>query len=209
MSAVVPYEVRLGRDARWALHEGSSHFERRNAVFGTLGTITRRLVDLDIPHAVAGAIAMFLHGYRRFTEDINLVVTPDGLRTIHERLVDHGYVRPDPSRNYILDAITGVRVEFLIAGRQLGVGLPSTVVVPHPAAVGMDIDGVACVGLATLIELKLATGTVPGRMKHVADIQEMIRVLRLPENLSQQLDSSLRSTYRRLWAEMQNAPPDE
>src|SRR4051794_3331827 len=78
--AVVPiYERHLDRDLRWALSEGSRHFEERSAVFGALYKIARRLNDLGIPYAVVGGMALFRHGLRRFTEDVDILVTRDDL----------------------------------------------------------------------------------------------------------------------------------
>ena len=37
--------------------------------------ISRRLDELGIPFVVVGGIAMFHHGFRRFTEDVDLLVT--------------------------------------------------------------------------------------------------------------------------------------
>src|SRR4051794_443408 len=94
MSDVVPYEERLQADPRWALMEGSMHFERESEVQKTLIGIGRRLEQLGIPYAVAGGMALFFHGYRRFTEDVDLLVTRDSLRLIHERLEGLGYLPP-------------------------------------------------------------------------------------------------------------------
>ncbi|HEV3116105.1 MAG TPA: hypothetical protein VGY58_03580, partial [Gemmataceae bacterium] len=60
------YEELLDRDVDWALREGSMHFEKESAVHKTLTRIARRLGELGIPYAVAGGMAMFFHGYRRF-----------------------------------------------------------------------------------------------------------------------------------------------
>ena len=51
------------------------HFDKENAVHKTLRKITTRLGDLGIPYALVGGMAMFFHGYRRFTEDVDLLVT--------------------------------------------------------------------------------------------------------------------------------------
>jgi hypothetical protein len=58
--------------------------------------------------------------------------------------------------------------------------------------------------LETLIELKLASGlTAPDRLKDLADVQELIRMLNLPEQLGLQIDSSVRDEYLRLWQTVQ------
>src|ERR1044071_3790837 len=82
----VVYEDRLGKDLRWALSEGSRHFEEQSSVFKALRKITKRLDELGIPYAVVGAMALFTHGFRRFTEDIDILVTKEDLKTIHDKL---------------------------------------------------------------------------------------------------------------------------
>jgi hypothetical protein len=53
-SEVAVYEQRLDRDPRWALKEGSMHFEKESAVHKTLMRIVQRLDELGIPYALAG-----------------------------------------------------------------------------------------------------------------------------------------------------------
>src|SRR4051812_6704548 len=71
------YEQLLDRDRRWALSEGSRHFEGKSAVQEALRKITRRLEEMGIPYAVAGGMALFQHGFRRFTEDVDILVTAE------------------------------------------------------------------------------------------------------------------------------------
>ena len=52
------YEDLLNADSRWALSEGSRHFEGSSAVFTTLHSICRRLKDLGVPYAVVGGMAI-------------------------------------------------------------------------------------------------------------------------------------------------------
>ena len=37
---------------------------------------------------------MYSHGFRRYTEDVGILVTPEGLATIHDKLDGLGYVPP-------------------------------------------------------------------------------------------------------------------
>jgi hypothetical protein len=209
MTGVVKYEERLSRDRRWALQEGSMHFEKESAVFKTMQAITRRLDELGIPYAVVGGMAMFMHGYRRFTEDVDLLVTPEGLKLLHEKLEGLGYLPPSAGSKNLRDTDTGVRIEFLVTGSFPGDGKPKPVAFPDPAAVAVEFDGIKCLNLETLIELKLVSGTVPGRRKDWADVQELIRMMRLPEDFALRLAEVVRDDYRTLWAELQQAPPEE
>jgi hypothetical protein len=83
---MITYERRLDSDLNYALREGSMHFEEKNAVHDTLRGITRRLNELGIPYAVVEGMAMFAHGFRRFTEDVDLLVTRESMKRIIEQL---------------------------------------------------------------------------------------------------------------------------
>jgi hypothetical protein len=63
--------------------------------------------------------------------------------------------------------------------------------------------------LPALIELKLASGmTNPGRLKDLADVQELIRVLQLPrDDFAAQLNVFVQEKYRELWDAVQSVPP--
>ena len=185
------------------------HFEKESAVHTSLQRIAKRLNDLGVPYAVVGGMAMFLHGYRRFTEDVDILVTRDGLKTIHEKLEGLGYLPPFAGSKNLRDTDSGVRIEFLIAGGYPGDGLPKPVSFPDPDSVFIEQDGIRVVNLPTLVQLKLASGTAPGRRKDLGDVQEVIRILRLTESLADQLDASVRGMYLQLWREVQMAPSDE
>ena len=51
--------------------------------------------------------------------------------------------------------------------------------------------------------------TIPGRRKDLGDVQELIRLLKLPADFSEQLHPSVRTAYHELWAEVQAAPPPQ
>jgi hypothetical protein len=74
-------------------------------------------------------------------------------------------------------------------------------------AVAVELDGKKCVRLETLVEMKLASGTTPGRLKDLADVQELIRALALPAEFATRLDPSVRDSYLKLRAELAAEPP--
>jgi hypothetical protein len=205
MNGVATYEERLKGDSTWAVQEGGWHFEYASWVHEPMRRVARRLEAIGVDYAVVGAMARFLHGYRRFTEDVNLLVTPAGLATIHAKLIGDGYVLNRPGGKSSRDAENGVRVEFVVTGDRPG-GTDHPVVFPDPTGVSVDLAGVRTAKLSALIELKLAAGTSPVRRKHAADVQEMIRRLHLPERIAGELDESVRPQYREMWALVQNIP---
>ena len=203
---IATYEDRLNRDLNWALDEGSMHFDQTNAVHRALRRITDRLQELGIPHAVVGGMAMFFHGFRRFTEDVDILVTRPSLTLIHERLEGLGYVPPFQGSKQLRDTELGVRIEFLVTGEFPGDGKPKPVAFPDPARVAVNLGGIPCVNLPTLIQLKLASGmTAPNRLKDLADVQELIRVLRLPREAADQLDPFVRNKFEELWDGLKQA----
>lgn len=185
------------------------HFEKESAVFKTMQEITKRLNALGIPYAVVGGMALFLHGYRRFTEDVDILVTKESLEVIHERLEGLGYLPLFAGGKNLRDTETGVKIEFLVTGGFPGDGLAKPVAFPDPATVSVLLDGISCASLPKLVELKLASGTAAWRLKDLADVQEMIRVFGLSENFADQLNSSVQESYRTLWTQLQHAPREE
>ena len=200
---MIAYEQRLNRDVWWAFREGSMNFEKASAVHATLVKIARRLDDLGIAYAIADGMALFFHGYRRFTEDVDILVTRNGLQEIHAHLEGRGYLPPFEGSKNLRDAESGVRIEFLVAGDYPGDGKPKPVAFPEPAAASAIIEGVHCLRLAPLVELKLASGTTPGRRKDLGDVQELIRLLHLPDDFARQLNPMVQALYLELWREIQ------
>src|SRR6185369_5325100 len=135
-----------------------------------------------------GGMALFAHGYQRFTDDIDILMTREDLQRMHEELDGRGWIRPFSTSKNLRDAQTGVRIEFLITGGFPGDGKPKPVSFPDPAAVSVDIGGIRYVALPTLIELKLASGlSAAHRLKDLADVQELIRTLNLPASFHDKL----------------------
>ena len=192
------------------MDEGSRHFDKQNSVHRTLRKIAAKLNELGIPYAVAGGMALFEHGYRRFTEDVDILVTRDGLRAIHEHLDGLGYVRPFERSKNLRDAELGVRIEFLITGDYPGDGKPKPVAFPEPAAARVERDNIAYLSLPRLIELKLASGmSSPHRLRDLADIQELIKTRSLPREFADQLDPYVREKFDEIWSLAQQAREEE
>ncbi len=197
---ITDYKLQLDRDPRWALSEGSRHFEEDSAVFKALYRIAARLDQLSVPYAVVGGMALFRHGLRRFTENVDLLVSKSDLQLIHEKLDGLGYVPPFANSKHLRDTQLGVRIEFLTTGDFPGDGKPKPVAFPDPRSVSFDAEGIKYVNLPTLVTLKLASGmTNPGRLKDLADVMELIKTIRLEIDFADQLHAFVREKYQDLW----------
>src|ERR1700738_4445624 len=93
-------------------NEGLLFFAGKGMVNNTLRRIAKDLEDKEIDYTVIGAVALNQHGYRRFTADIDLLLTKTGLARFHEELVGRGY-RPafEGARRMFRTVEEGVSIE--------------------------------------------------------------------------------------------------
>jgi len=113
--------------------EGLRLFMGQGELNQTLSRLVRSLKQHDIQYVVVGALALIAHGYKRFTEDIDLVLTPEGLETLHNELIGRGYAPAFPgARKKIRSTIDGVSIDIMTSGEYPGDGKPKPVVIPLP-----------------------------------------------------------------------------
>jgi hypothetical protein len=206
-TTVLPYEQRLRTERAWSMDEGDRHFQHDSLVFKTMRKIAHRLDELGVHYAVAGGMSLEAHGFRRLTVDVDILVTREGLKAIHQELEGLGYLPPFTGSKNLRDTENGVRIEFLITGEFPGDGKPKPVAFPDPAAVGVEVDGVRYLSLPCLVELKLASGmTNPGRIKDLGDVQELIRTIGLPAEFAEELNPYVRDKYLELWHGVWESP---
>jgi hypothetical protein len=200
VAEAVPYNEQLDRNKEWAMDEGGKFFEGTSKTHLALHKIAKRLGEIGVDYVVVDGMAMFQHGYRRFTEDVDLLVTREGLEEVHRALEGLGYRPPFQNSKHLRDTEYGIKIEFLVTGEFPGDGKPKPVAFPAPAAVADEFDGIRYINLATLIELKLASGmTNRDRRKDLVDVMEMIKVLDLPITFAGRLNTFVQEEYRRLW----------
>ena len=190
-----------------AYEEGLRFFRGKGMINEALQQLARDLEAHHIAYAVIGATALNYHGYLRFTSDIDVLMTREGLAKFRAELVGRGY-RPAFEGAMKKFRITShnVPLEVITTGEYPGDGKPKSIIFPDPATVAETINGVQTVTLPKLVELKLASGiTGLGRLKDLADVQELIRVRDLPASLANALDESVRAKYLELHDEMARA----
>ena len=180
--------------------EATRFFMGESDVQRALEKVARLLDEDGIPYAVIGAMALNAYGYRRLTVDVDLLLTPEGLEAFKAKHLGLGYVQKFPGSKGLRDTENGVPIDVVLAGDYPGDGLPKPVAFPDPAEAAVRGQRTALLPLPRLIELKLASGmTAPHRLKDLADVIEIVRVLKLPEALVEDLDPYVRDKYRDLW----------
>jgi hypothetical protein len=195
------YEVRLQDDYLTLLKEASDYYMERGDVFTTLRNLTRRLEEEKIPYALVGGLALAAHGFVRMTQDVDILMTHEGLETFKKKFLGRGYVLAfSGAQKTFRDTETQVRIEILITGDYPGDGKPKPISFPDPSIVFTERGGMRVISIETLVELKLASGmSAPHRLRDLADVQDLIVTLKLPIEFSELLDASVRETFRQLW----------
>jgi hypothetical protein len=184
--------------------EATRFFMGESDVQRALEKVARLLEEDGIPYAIIGAMALNAYGYRRVTVDVDLLLTREGLATFKAKHLGLGYVQKFPGSKGIRDTENGVPIDVVLAGEYPGDGLPKPVAFPDPALAAVRGERIALLPLPRTIELKLASGmTAPHRLKDLADVIEIIRILRLPAGLAEELDHYVREKYQELWGAAQ------
>jgi hypothetical protein len=183
-----------------AYQEGLRFFMGEGILNETLRRVVKDLESHGIEYSLIGAVALNNYGYRRFTEDIDLLLTQAGLQKFQKELVGLGY-RPafEGATKKFRTTEENVPVEIITSGEFPGDGKPKPVVFPNPNESQTEIDGVKTLTLEKLIELKLASGmTAPHRLKDLADVQEIIKIKSLPADFAEKLNPYVREKYLEL-----------
>lgn len=167
-------------------------------LWSTALTCHHLLAKANIPHALIGGVAVFLHGYQRNTVDVDVLVRGEDSTGIREAMRASGF-QWDPDQKEFR-APSGVLIQLVVAGTPAGRG--SSVLLPDPADTEATetIEGLPVLRLSRLIESKLACGESNLRRTHrdFADVVELIAVRQLDASFAGLLHKSLRKTFREL-----------
>src|SRR6516162_6094368 len=79
------------------LQEIGVFFENKSPQHKTMRRLAQRLEKAAIPYAIMGAMAVNAHGARRTTEDVDVLLTRDGLEQFRQKMLGK-YYDPVPGR---------------------------------------------------------------------------------------------------------------
>ena len=192
-------DVEHHRSVSQVYEEGRRYFMGQGELNNTLVQLSNDLKEHQIDYAVIGAVALLAYGYPRFTEDIDLIMTAEGLNKFHDELVGLGYSPSFVGARKRLRSSNGVSIEVMTTGEYPGDGKPKPVSIPEPGESQTEIDGIQFVTFEKLIELKLASGiSAPDRLKDLADVQELIKIRKLDAGFASKLDPYVRDKFLEL-----------
>jgi len=182
------------------LAEAEAYFMGEGGVHNAAAAIARRLADAGTDYAIAGAIALGEHGFKRLTVDVEVLVRREGLDRFKAEWLGRGYVDVRPGGKAVRNTINDVKIDFLITGDFPGDGKPKPVAFPDPLEAALAGEKYRIVSLHRLVEMKLASGmTAPHRLQDLADVLGVIRAADLPRDFGARLDPYVRDKFEELW----------
>ena len=153
------------------------------AILNTAREVTGILRAVGLNAAIVGGVAVFLHGHRRTTIDVDVFV--NDTTKAHDALVDAGFDFDESRREF---SKGDVPVHLV------------TVAETQMESVDVDeIENIATAVLRDLIAMKLRSGLAKTtRAQDLADVIALIRVRELDGGFAAQLPKDLRKEFRRL-----------
>lgn len=175
-------------------------FMEKSPIHDAMRRLTRVFGEMQIPFAVAGAMAANAHGHKRTTADVDILIRRDDLQRFKDCYIGRGWVDKFEGSKNFRDTISAVNIDTLIVGAYPGDGLPKPVAFPDPELVAEVLDGIPYVSLATLLELKLASGiTAAHRPRDLDDVIQLIRANKLPADYGDHLNAYVQPKFCELW----------
>jgi hypothetical protein len=161
---------------------------RKQSLWETATHVHVVLTTEEIPHAVIGGVAVCLHGYRRNTVDLDMLIRPNDATTVRA-VLESGDGSP-----------SGVSVKWLMAGDKEGPRQPAVFPDPADPTAVTSIEELPVLTLAALIQSKLACGLGNLRRtnKDFADVVELIAIHKLKASFAKKLHESVRPEFKEL-----------
>ncbi len=151
-----------------------------------------------LAHAIVGGVAVCLHGYRRNTVDLDLLIRPEDADALRRALEADGLSWSADDREF--RSASGVSVQFVMAGDNEGPGQEAVFPSPSDERHVTSIEGLPVLTLPQLIQSKVACGLGNLRRTHkdFADVVELIAIHGLDGGFARHLHKSVRKEFRSL-----------
>ena len=176
-------------------------FMEQSPIHKAMRRLADALQEMNIPFAIAGAMAANAHGHKRTTADVDVLMRAEDLQRFKQRWIGRGWTDNFAGSKGFRDAQHNVKIDVLITGQFPGDGLPKPVVFPEPETVSEILDeSIPFVSLRTLIELKLASGmSASHRLQDLSDVMQLIRANKLSREYAASLNAYVRDKFLEMW----------
>ncbi len=173
------------------LWEIAMFFQKNDPVHQSLRRMAKRLERAGIPYAVMGAMAVNLHGARRTTDDVDVLLTKEGLERFRNEMLPRFYKPVEGRPRRFEERKSGVHLDCLVTGLYPGKGRPGPFAFPDPSTNSEEIEKIRVITLPQLIQLKLAAR----RYYDFGDVVFLIKVHNLDESYLPHLHPSIHQDF--------------
>ena len=169
----------------------------------TINTLANDLQHHNIDYALVGGNALKVHGFKRFTTDVDVLLMKGGKEMFARYLVGRGYSpRFEKAKSKFKSTVFNIHIDLLESGDFPGDGKPKEVSFPDPREHSFELINssgvkVKYLQLSSIIELKLASyQSLPNRRERdKLDVIELVKVASLDESFATKLHPSVEKIY--------------
>ncbi len=180
--------------------EVDAFFASSPSVHRAMARLDGKMKAMGIPFAIAGDLALMVHGHRETTARPAILIRYEDLQRFKEKSLGQGYEVQDDHSMGFRDTDCNVDFAVHLVGDYPGAQGPNAVRFPAPERAIAGPDGIPYMTLAQLLETKLASCTaVPHAYKAMADVIALIRANNLAPNYAQNLDPAVAAEYHPFW----------
>lgn len=173
------------------LKEIDMFFQGTDPIHKTMNRVAADLEKANIPYAVVGGMAVNAHRHHRTTDDLDILLTPEGFAAFRKQFIGQSFdTIPGRPRRFV-DRGNAVTLDILVTGMFPGSGKPGPIAYPDPDDVRERVENIEVVNLPTLVQLKLAAR----RHQDFADVVSLIRAHQLDESYLDRLHPSVRNDF--------------
>jgi len=167
------------------LREIGMFFQSKDPVHQALRRLIRRLDKARIAYAVMGAMAVNLHGARRTTDDVDILLTGADLERFRQEIVPKYYSPIVGRTRRFRERKSGILLDVLVTGKFPGSGKPGPFAFPDPARACEEIKNIKVITLPHLIR----------RYYDFGDVVHLIRVHNLDEAFLKKIHPSVKQDF--------------
>jgi len=190
MPQVMPFSYRTFNPWR-RLREIGMFFQSKDPVHGALRRLVRRLDKAGIAYCVMGAMAVNLHGARRTTDDVDILLTGADLERFRQQMVPKYYTPVEGRPRRFCERKSSILLDILVTGKYPGSGKPGPFAFPDPAKASQETKHIKVLTLPHLVQLKLAAR----RYYDFGDVVQLIRVHHLDEAFLKKIHPSVKQHF--------------
>lgn len=175
------------------------------SIISTARKLGQQLDKHGIDYAIIGGFALNVHGFKRQTLDVDVLITKENLNEFIAKVVYNGFVpRFRGARKSFRDPVTNVGVDIITTGEFPGDGKEKNIAFPDPRTTNVNIGGLNIINIHTLINLKLASymSMPQHRMKDRTDVSGLVKFLSMDESYAVNLHKDVVDEFLKIVEEV-------